>query len=162
MKYYILLHRITSGKLKKRKALRWLKKISHHFSPAKIRPLFKEKMQRKIHLKIYSSVACLSLSLTGCMGIYEGGFECPADKGVGCKSISEVNTMIDWKRLPGLRVQEIETDSYDRQSSDSFQIWYAPLMNQVREKASCPASNDKESGFDTLKGCKEEDGSLSI
>lgn len=37
----------------------------------------------------------ISLSLSGCMGVYEGGFECPPGEGVGCKSISEVNSMVD-------------------------------------------------------------------
>lgn len=42
----------------------------------------------------------LSLLLSGCMGVYEGGFECPPGKGVGCKSISEVNHMINAGELP--------------------------------------------------------------
>ena len=42
----------------------------------------------------------ISLLLSGCMGIYEGGFECPPGKGVGCKSISEVNHMINAGELP--------------------------------------------------------------
>ena len=29
------------------------------------------------------------------MGVYEGGFECPPGEGVGCKSISEVNVIVD-------------------------------------------------------------------
>ncbi|HUX79580.1 MAG TPA: hypothetical protein VMW10_07570 [Alphaproteobacteria bacterium] len=42
----------------------------------------------------------LGLCLTGCMGVYEGGFECPPGVGVGCKSISEVNKMVDHGELP--------------------------------------------------------------
>lgn len=39
--------------------------------------------------------ATLPSCLTGCMGVYEGGFECPPSKGIGCKSISEVNDMVN-------------------------------------------------------------------
>lgn len=54
----------------------------------------------------------LPLCLTGCMGIYEGGFECPAGMGVGCKSISEVNAMVDHGVLPIIS-QEMRAD-FDR------------------------------------------------
>ena len=51
--------------------------------------------------KIYKAFCItLPLCLTGCMGIYEGGFECPAGTGVGCKSISEVNNMVNLGDLP--------------------------------------------------------------
>ncbi len=42
----------------------------------------------------------LPLTLTGCMGIYEGGFECPPGEGAKCKSISEVNAMVNQGTLP--------------------------------------------------------------
>lgn len=42
----------------------------------------------------------LALTLSGCMGVYEGGFECPPGEGVGCKSISEVNELINKGELP--------------------------------------------------------------
>lgn len=41
-----------------------------------------------------------ALVLTSCMGVYEGGFECPPGEGVGCKSISEVNQLINEGQLP--------------------------------------------------------------
>jgi hypothetical protein len=44
--------------------------------------------------------ATLPFCLVGCMGVYEGGFECPPGKGVGCKSISEVNELINKGTLP--------------------------------------------------------------
>ena len=51
--------------------------------------------------KIYKAFSItLYLSLSGCMGIYEGGFECPAGTGVGCKSISDVNEMVNLGVLP--------------------------------------------------------------
>jgi hypothetical protein len=42
----------------------------------------------------------ITLSLSGCMGVYEGGFECPPGRGVGCKSISDVNQMVNHGELP--------------------------------------------------------------
>ena len=33
--------------------------------------------------------------LTSCAGVYDQGFDCPAEKGVGCKSISQINSMVD-------------------------------------------------------------------
>jgi len=55
--------------------------------------LLKEKRCHWISLALF-------IGLSGCMGIYEGGFECPPGKGVGCKSISEVNQMINAGMLP--------------------------------------------------------------
>lgn len=51
-------------------------------------------------LLVTPQVLALALCLTGCMGVYEGGFECPPGEGVGCKSISEVNKMVNQGELP--------------------------------------------------------------
>ncbi|MBL8675854.1 MAG: hypothetical protein JNJ47_00255 [Alphaproteobacteria bacterium] len=51
----------------------------------------------KLQLLITGAAA---LCLSGCMGVYEGGFECPVGEGVGCKSISEVNHMVNEGDLP--------------------------------------------------------------
>ncbi len=48
----------------------------------------------------YCITASLPLYLSGCMGVYEGGFECPPGEGVGCKSISDVNQMVNRGELP--------------------------------------------------------------
>lgn len=82
-------------------------------------------------------VTGLALSLSGCMGVYEGGFECPPGEGVGCKSISEVNEMVN--QGLGTRKQELNTQpSEETQESvcrkghacpsapGSPEIWYAP------------------------------------
>lgn len=69
---------------------------------------FIRNMQRKISIAALHLItdhrllitAAATLPLAGCMGIYEGGFECPAGTGVGCKSISEVNQMINERELP--------------------------------------------------------------
>jgi len=56
-----------------------------------------------INSKTYKSVVVslsLSFSLSGCMGIYEEGFECPPGAGTKCKSISEVNEMVNQGDLP--------------------------------------------------------------
>lgn len=49
----------------------------------------------------------LPLILSGCMGIYEGGFECPPGEGTKCKSISEVNELIN-RRLESNPSMELE------------------------------------------------------
>lgn len=46
----------------------------------------------------------LPLILSGCMGIYEGGFECPPGEGTKCKSISEVNELINRGQKSGCQV----------------------------------------------------------
>ncbi len=91
-------------------------------------------------------LTALAPALTSCMGIYEGGFECPPGIGVKCKSISEVNTMVNKRELPlsGARNQEAggreETESscscqvMDKQiikNLETPQIWWAPSSNQV-------------------------------
>ena len=95
--------------------------------------------QRISHLAIFVGV----LSLTGCMGIYEGGFECPPGKGVGCKSITEVNDMVNQGEIPLPETSEQDSESGESKESkktscktnsskacllisDAPGIWYAP------------------------------------
>lgn len=84
--------------------------------------------------KIYKafSITC-SLSLSGCMGIYEGGFECPAGVGVGCKSISDVNTMVNQGDIPKAPLEQFPIVKPE--------IWYAPSMRSMKltdpKTASC-------------------------
>lgn len=98
--------------------------------------LFKKKTLRKSGYQWLS--ISLSLALSGCMGIYEGGFECPPGKGVGCKSISEVNRMVNAEILPP-KTQVVSSPSdckecesslppppVVQESSDAPQIWWAP------------------------------------
>lgn len=67
------------------------------------------------------------LCLTGCMGVYEGGFECPPGEGVGCKSISEVNQMVDQGSVPGIQCSEGKLVTSE--------IWYSPsFTNNEKEK----------------------------
>ncbi len=82
----------------------------------------------------------VTLSLSGCMGVYEGGFECPAGRGVGCKSISDVNQMVNHGELPPKPLPDLTHEhcercgvSRDEQieaehsgTSEKPQIWYSP------------------------------------
>lgn len=52
------------------------------------------------NFKSFSATLFFALFLTGCMGVYEEGFDCPPGVGVGCKSISQVNTMVNKGLLP--------------------------------------------------------------
>lgn len=81
---------------------------------------------KKIKNKIYKVfLITFSLTLSGCMGVYEGGFECPAGVGVGCKSISEVNDLVNAGELPQ------KTSSLSTQKSE---IWYSPSFIQEHVK----------------------------
>lgn len=85
----------------------------------------------------YRLLIFLPLILSGCMGVYEGGFECPPGKGVGCKSISEVNDMINHGDLPksdssSSQINEPENScktcgSSSEISSEKSEIWINPL-----------------------------------
>lgn len=85
-----------------------------------------------LNFKFMSLLAvCL---LTGCMGVYEEGFDCKPGEGVGCKSISEVNTMINRGELPKETVKEDKEGSKASCKSCSVNglntakptIWFSP------------------------------------
>ena len=116
-----------------------------------------KKSQKKFILKsikksIYTKFLMgLSLSLSGCMGVYEGGFECPPGEGVGCKSISEVNHMVD--QGLGSKNPPSEADSQKIEDnvpickkgsgscSPNSEIWYPPTF-ELKQKAKCPTQDD--------------------
>ncbi|OJW54571.1 MAG: hypothetical protein BGO67_10520 [Alphaproteobacteria bacterium 41-28] len=93
--------------------------------------------------------ATLPLCLTGCMGVYEGGFECPPGEGVKCKSISEVNQLVDQDLVSSSQgsnngVQEhgisVEKDTvcgkdYGSSCPLTSEVWYSPWFDSdQREK----------------------------
>lgn len=78
-----------------------------------------------------------ALALNGCMGVYEGGFECPPGRGVGCKSISEVNEMVD-QYDSGAEISVAESRLNERAGSP--QIWFNPRFGQCEDSEfSCPS-----------------------
>ena len=98
----------------------------------------------------YCHIALLPFYLTSCMGVYEGGFECPPGEGVKCKSISEVNEMVD--QGLGVKNQVTEKKSLEegiehscsvKDSSDSCshelpEIWYAPWIHKEQVSRGYP------------------------
>ena len=88
------------------------------------------------HVSHFAVFVGICFSLSGCMGVYEGGFECPPGKGVGCKSISEVNTMVDQGEIPQPSTASLPptcqtctaTDNLKAEiaTQEESQIWYAP------------------------------------
>lgn len=114
-------------------------------------------MKKSIKKSIYTKFLLgLSLSLSGCMGVYEGGFECPPGEGVGCKSISEVNYMVD--QGLGSNNPSSETDSQKTEDNEPIckkgsgscavtpEIWYAPSFEVIHsEKCQTQALDDKSS-----------------
>ncbi|OJW46250.1 MAG: hypothetical protein BGO67_08515 [Alphaproteobacteria bacterium 41-28] len=97
-------------------------------------------------------IATLALALSGCMGVYEGGFECLPGEGVKCKSISEVNEMVDQglgvrnqvteKKLLGEGIEHSCSvkDSSDFCSHETPEIWYAPWVHKERVSRGYPMS----------------------
>lgn len=78
------------------------------------------------------------LILSGCMGVYEGGFECPPGKGLGCTSISEVNKAVDQcYREQSCGVAEMSDPTRPNKTS---QIWFNPRFGQLSDsESSCPS-----------------------
>lgn len=91
--------------------------------------------------------AGLALALSGCMGVYEGGFECPPGEGIKCKSISEVNKMVDQCSIssaqcsvPSVQNQKCEIPELRTQGSmettpaiQTSEIWYSPFFENDHE-----------------------------
>lgn len=94
--------------------------------------------------------ARLPLCLTGCMGVYEGGFECPPGEGIKCKSISEVNQTVNhWADQSSiLRNEMLEDGDQERESraekasvcqhhgscSAVSDIWYSPFFKKNQQE----------------------------
>ncbi len=167
MKYYkrlFLPHLSSTCRLDKRKLLNVAQKLSHNLAKSRSKIYLSKGDKRNGTSYIF--LLCLSLSLTGCMGIYEGGFECPPGSGVGCKSISDVNTMINRNQLPGTKNQETEenTVSYDPTAHNSHhlipestEIWYAPSMRRQQQPTACPSTIDASYRPETQPVFKVED-----
>lgn len=111
---------------------------------------------KKNRILRYCVTATLPFCLTGCMGIYEGGFECPAGIGVGCKSISEVNDMVNGGLFPnGAQISHLEFregHSCDRchqkslSDSEHPEIWINPLYLQETPLEIQEIEAEKEKG----------------
>ena len=119
--------------------------------------LFKDKKHKvKFHnpkkLLLFCHSALLPLCLTGCMGVYEGGFECPAGIGVGCKSISDVNTMVNLGEIPKAPAEQPITTKPE--------IWYAPSMYNAQK--ACPSTVDAENKKKTQDKAKVKHVTQSV
>ena len=79
------------------------------------------------------------LILSGCMGVYEGGFECPPGRGLGCTSISEVNKVVDqYGSVTEISEPESKLNELGKPNSTSS-IWFNPRFDQCEDsRASCP------------------------
>lgn len=86
------------------------------------------------------------LILSGCMGIYEGGFECPPGKGLGCTSISEVNEWVNQSQVINHQASEenschnCTSHSEGKPLNSNNSIWYSPWatsnQNPYKQKSS--------------------------
>ncbi len=91
--------------------------------------------------------ATLPFCLQGCMGVYEGGFECPPGEGIKCKSISEVNKMVDQCSTPSAQCSVSSTqnpkcgipelrDQGSMGTTPTIQhseVWYSPFFENDHE-----------------------------
>jgi hypothetical protein len=96
----------------------------------------------------YCLTATLPFCLPGCMGVYEGGFECPPGEGIKCKSISEVNQMVDQYStssvqcvVPSVESPECRIPELRNQGSvgaapvtQTSEIWYSPFFENDHEE----------------------------
>lgn len=101
-----------------------MKSFNQHKKYSRVHRKFSAILQ---HCSSATLIAMPTAFLSGCMGIYEGGFECPAGTGVGCKSISEVNTMVNQGELPKGDLSKIQVEP---PTPINYEIWYAPSSIQ--------------------------------
>ncbi len=143
MKNVIYLQKISKLILEKQKNRSRTRAISpmriiNYLSESKYRKAFLSKHARR---RAYTQVLIgATLSLSGCMGVYEGGFECPPGKGVGCKSISDVNKMVNHGELPPKSLSDFPHEHCERcevnqdgqveaehsGKLEELQIWFSP------------------------------------
>jgi len=85
-----------------------------------------------MQLKVFSMILCLFL--TGCMGINKK-FDCPLKGGVTCKSVSQVNNLVDQGVLPHKETDQKKTPSScfllkskasKTPPSKTLNVWFAP------------------------------------
>jgi conjugal transfer pilus assembly protein TraV len=62
-------------------------------------------------MKIHCLTVFCPLFLTACMGVYDDEFDCGVGKGVGCRSISQVNEMVNQGQVPLKETEESEEDT---------------------------------------------------
>lgn len=90
---------------------------------------------RIINTMIKGIIVCLSASiLSGCAGMNNGNFDCPGAPGVSCKSISEVNQLVDMglmpetKRMAGIEGVILgQGNPYRRTNEEVLSVWIAPF-----------------------------------
>lgn len=82
-----------------------------------------------VHLITDYWILIAPLILSGCMGVYEGGFECPPGKGLGCTSVSEVNDWVNQDQVNNCQISDEGKKACHKCSSSSDgTIWYSPWV----------------------------------
>lgn len=76
----------------------------------------------------------LPFFMTACAGIYGESFDCPPGEGVACKSISEVNRMIDKGEIGQKKGEHSTPESVDRLAHSSLPL--LPSASSFSEPAS--------------------------
>lgn len=113
--------------------------------PINLKTRYISKLSAK--LQYWALITALAPALTSCMGVYEGGFECPPGEGIKCKSISEVNKMVDQCStssvqcsVPSVQNPKCEIPELCDQGSigtaptiQTSEIWYSPFFENDHE-----------------------------
>lgn len=106
-------------------------------------------LHRRLLKTVSASVlsATLSFTLGGCSTTLES-FDCKAGKGVGCKSISEVNHMVDQGVLGSLE----ERDAVSRSMQSTLPLENVPLSHLIITAGSpgIETLRDETAGVETL------------
>lgn len=80
---------------------------------------------------------CMALlTLTGCGVMSKGQFDCPAPEGVSCKSISEVNQLVDMGLMPNPHNLDSATllryrRPFKRTHEEVLSVWIAPFEDDA-------------------------------
>jgi len=81
----------------------------------------------------YLTLFC-TLHLAGCMSVYDEDFDCGVGKGVGCRSISQVNEMVNRGQVPLKEVEEKEEESNDIAIEDLPGLEALSAQNGIKVK----------------------------
>ena len=78
-------------------------------------------MKIKILNLKHLTILC-TLHLAACMGVYDEDFDCGVGKGVGCRSISQVNEMVNRGQVPLPTAEDEEKEDRDESSTEDVEL----------------------------------------
>lgn len=67
-------------------------------------------------------------ALSGCM-TYSESFDCPPGRGVGCKSLSQVNDMVEKEELPLEKINTTKEETHKENLSSKLPVGWIEAQN---------------------------------